>query len=329
MQFTSADLERVESTWQQFVPSSSLQKADPRRFRFDWRSEELETASLIDYRLAAQVHSRAEPLEQLLVCRVEAPDARVWSGRESLDAQSVWMSDGTEVEARWDRSARVRAVVFDHQAAENRARQITGDDRRELRTTGLVPHSAADAQRWERMFAYLDQSLAAGDTDPLLIAELERHALTVTSRRSRRRSRTRCSVRHSTPARLRPCVEHSPTSMRTPISPSRSTMSRPRPTSLHGVCSAHSGALSTSRLLMPCDRRALTVPIGISATETAAPWVRSLGDGASATLPGSPRPTARPMGLRLHCRLRDRERRLCSHRTARRTLRRSPRDIVG
>ncbi len=30
------------------------------------------------------------------------------------------------------------------------------------------------------MFAYLDQSLAAGDTDPLLIAELERHALTVT-----------------------------------------------------------------------------------------------------------------------------------------------------
>lgn len=180
MQFTSADLERVESTWQQFVPSSSLQKADPRRFRFDWRSEELETASLIDYSLAAQVHSRAEPLEQLLVCRVEAPDARVWSGRESLDAQSVWMSDGTEVEARWDRSARVRAVVFDHQAAENRARQITGDDRRELRTTGLVPHSAADAQRWERMFAYLDQSLAAGDTDPLLIAELERHALTVT-----------------------------------------------------------------------------------------------------------------------------------------------------
>ena len=81
---------------------------------------------------------------------------------------------------RWDRSARVRAVVFDHQAAENRARQITGDDRRELRTTGLVPHSAADAQRWERMFAYLDQSLAAGDTEPLLIAELERHALTVT-----------------------------------------------------------------------------------------------------------------------------------------------------
>lgn len=180
MQFTSADLERVESTWQQFVPSSSLQNADPRSFRFDWRAEELETASLIDYRLAAQVHSRAEPQDQLLVCRVDAPDARVWSGRESLDAQSVWMSDGTEVEARWDRSARVRALVFDHHAAESRARQITGDDGRALRLTGLMPHSAAHAQRWERMFAYLDQSLSAGGADELLVAELERHALTLT-----------------------------------------------------------------------------------------------------------------------------------------------------
>lgn len=180
MQFTSADLERVESTWQQFVPSSSLQKADPRSFRFDWRSEELETASLIDYRLAAQVHSRAEPEEQLLVCRVEAPDARVWSGRESLDAESVWMSDGTAVEAKWERAARVRALVFDHESAESRARQITGDDHREFRSTGLMPHSAAAAQHWERMFAYVDQSLGSAGADPLLVAELERHALAVT-----------------------------------------------------------------------------------------------------------------------------------------------------
>lgn len=180
MQFTSVDLERVESTWQQFVPSASLQNADPRSFRFDWRSEELETASFVDYRLSAQVHSRAEPQDQLLVCRVDAPDARVWSGRASLDAEAVWMSDGTEVEARWDRSARVRAIVFDHQAAQSRARQITGDDRRELRTTGLAPHSVMDSQRWERMFAYLDRSLRDGIADDLLVAELERHALIIT-----------------------------------------------------------------------------------------------------------------------------------------------------
>ena len=180
MQFTSTDLAQVESTWQQYVPSSSLQDADPRSFRFDWRSEELGTASLIDYRLTAKVHSRAEPQEQLLVCRVDAPDARVWSGRESLDAGSAWMSDGTEVEARWDRTARVRAFVFDHRAAQARARQITGDDRRELRTTGFVPHSPADARRWERMFEYVDQSVNAGPTDHLLLAELERHALTMT-----------------------------------------------------------------------------------------------------------------------------------------------------
>ncbi|MFJ6531425.1 helix-turn-helix transcriptional regulator [Microbacterium sp. NPDC091662] len=90
------------------------------------------------------------------------------------------MSDGTEVEAKWDRAARVRAVVFDHHSAQRRAQQITGDDRRELRTTGLVPHSATDSQRWERMFAYLDRSLADEGTEPLILAELERHALTVT-----------------------------------------------------------------------------------------------------------------------------------------------------
>jgi AraC-like DNA-binding protein len=180
MQFTSTDVEQVESTWQQFVPSSSLQNADPHDFRFDWRSEELDSATLVDYRLAAQVHSRAEPQEQLLVCRVEAPDARVWSERQNLDAHAPWISDGARVEARWDRSARVRAFVFDHQTAQNRARQITGDDARDLRATGLMPHSATDAQRWERMFGYIDQVLGMSDAEPLLAAELERHAMTMT-----------------------------------------------------------------------------------------------------------------------------------------------------
>lgn len=180
MQFSSADVEQVESTWRQFVPSASLQNADPRSFRFDWRSEELEGATLIDYRLAAQVHSRAEPEDQLLVCRVDARDARVWSGRENLDAHAAWISDGPAVEARWDRAAQVRAFVFDRRAAEARARQITGDDGRELRTTGLRAHSPEDARRWEQMFAYIDQLLATSGGDPLLLAELERHALTMT-----------------------------------------------------------------------------------------------------------------------------------------------------
>ncbi|MDF2506380.1 MAG: hypothetical protein K0Q52_239 [Microbacterium sp.] len=180
MQFTSTDIEQVESTWQQFVPSSTLQDADPRRFRFDWRSEEFGSTALVNYRLAAQVHSKAEPLDQILVCRVDAPDARVWSAREALTAGAPWISDGTRVEAKWDRSADVRALVFDRPAAEERARQLTGDDLLELRMTGLSPHTAVDARRWEAMFAYVDQALAVSSSDPLIAAELERHALMMT-----------------------------------------------------------------------------------------------------------------------------------------------------
>lgn len=180
MRFTSTDIEQVESTWQQFVPSASLQDADPRRFRFDWRSEELGSTALVSYRLAAQVHSKAEPLDQILVCGVDAPDARVWSDRAALTPDSPWISDGTRVEAKWDRSADVRALVFDRPAAEERARQLTGDDLLELRTTGLAPHTAVDARRWDAMFAYVDQALSLSTSDPLIVAELERHALIMT-----------------------------------------------------------------------------------------------------------------------------------------------------
>lgn len=180
MQFTSTDVEQVESTWQQFVPSSSLQNADRRRFRFDWRSEDLRSVALVNYRLAAQIHSRAEPQDQLLVCRVDAADARVWSARQTLDPRSPWISDGARVEARWDRSAHVRAFVIDRPSAQQKARQMTGDDRLELRATGLEPHSAIDARRWEKTFAYVEDVVSSSVAEPLLIAELERHVLTMT-----------------------------------------------------------------------------------------------------------------------------------------------------
>lgn len=180
MQFTSTDVAVVESTWQQFVPSASLQKVDPQRFRFDWRSAELGGTMLVRYDLAAQIHSTAEPHDQLLVCRVDSPGARVWSGREILDAQEPWISDGTQVQAQWHDSARVRALIFDRETAQSLARQLTGDDRTELRVTGLGPRSAAAAGRWEAMFAYLDVSLDGDTDDRVLVAELERHALMTT-----------------------------------------------------------------------------------------------------------------------------------------------------
>lgn len=181
MRFTSHDVGEVESTWRQFVPSAALQGVDPRRFRFDWRSTELGTAALVRYELDARIHSIAEPEDQILVCRVDGPDARIWSGRDVLDARAPWLTDGTRVEAQWDRAATVRALVFDRAEAEARARQLTGDDAIDLRARGLAPVSGVFAERWERMFRYLDEAATENEAEsPLLSAEWERHALMVT-----------------------------------------------------------------------------------------------------------------------------------------------------
>lgn len=181
MRFTSHDVDEVESTWRQFVPSAALQGVDPRHFRFDWRSAELGAATLVRYELAARIHSTAEPEDQILVCRVDGPDARIWSGRDKLDPRAPWLTDGTRVEAQWQQAATVRALVFDRAATECRARQLTGDDTIELRARGLTPVSTALADRWERMFRYLDESARDDEEEsPVLVAEWERHALMVT-----------------------------------------------------------------------------------------------------------------------------------------------------
>ena len=181
MQFTSRNVDDVESTWQQYVPSATLQKVDPLRFRFDWRSADLGTATLVRYDLAAQVHSTAEPHDQLLVCRVDSPDVRVWSKDGDLDASMPWLTDGAPVQARWGAAARVTALVFDRVAAQQRARQLTGDDGIELRATSLAPRSATAAAQWERMFDYLDASADDESVDDRIrLAEFERHALMTT-----------------------------------------------------------------------------------------------------------------------------------------------------
>lgn len=179
MHFTSRDVERVEETWRQFVPTAALQRVDPERFRFDWSSGDLGSVAVIRYDLAAQVQSVAQPEDQLLICRVDAVDAEVESGRDSLDAQQPWLSDGARVRARWHHEAQVRALVIDREAAEARVRQITGDDRLTLRSTNLAPKSEEAGHHWERMFSYVDDSLPHAAGSDIVSAELERHALTV------------------------------------------------------------------------------------------------------------------------------------------------------
>lgn len=180
MRFRSRDVERVEETWQQYVPSAALQRVDPDRFLFDWTSTELGSITLVRYDLAAQVQSVAQPEDQLLVCRVDAPSAELSSGRDVMDASQPWLTDGARVQARWHHSARVRALVVDRKAAQQRLQQITGDDALVLRSTGLAPRDDKAGRQWERTVAYLESSADDDAPDDLLRAELERHALAVT-----------------------------------------------------------------------------------------------------------------------------------------------------
>ncbi len=214
--------------------------------------------------------------------RVDAPDARVWSARHSLTPGAPWISDGTRVEAKWDRSADVRALVFDRPAAEERARQLTGDDGLKLRTTGLAPHSAADARRWETMFAYVDQALALSGSDPLIAAELERHALMMTLSafptsftEALRRPAQRAGARWRSAGRL-------PTSTRTRTCRSRSTMSQLPPTSPREGSSTRSGELSTSLPPRPSAGHDSRAPAETSRTATGARSAMSRAAGVSA-----------------------------------------------
>lgn len=184
MRFRTSDVSRVESTWKQFVPSAVLHDVDPERFRFDWHSADLGGVSLVRYDLAAEVRSTAEPQDQVLVCRVKGPDARVHSDRGDLDAGRPWISDGPRVHARWDAGARVTALVFERDTLSRFARQISGDDDLSIRVADLSPRSAHAAAAWDRMFAYLERSAAAfengGDGDAVLRSELARHAAVTT-----------------------------------------------------------------------------------------------------------------------------------------------------
>lgn len=180
LRFRSQEIERVEETWRQYVPSASLLRVDPARFHFEWASSDLGSLTLVNYELAAEVSSFAEPQSELLACRITSSSAQLTSGRQTMDASRPWLADGARVDARWQHTARVRALVIDRSAAQARVRQITGDDSLVLRASGLSARDATSGRNWERTIDYLDSALEDLPTDGILRAELERHALAVT-----------------------------------------------------------------------------------------------------------------------------------------------------
>ncbi len=170
----------VEQMWRRFAPSARLQRVEPQRFRFDWASADVGGLSVVGYELTASVHSTVAPVDQLMVCRVLSAGAEVWTDTATLDAGQPWATSGDTVRARWNKSARVQAFIFDRALAEPAARQDSGDHTLRLRVRDPRPISPAAGRTWEGAARYVAETLMAGTADPLIEAELRRHALQVT-----------------------------------------------------------------------------------------------------------------------------------------------------
>jgi AraC-like DNA-binding protein len=180
----SRDGQAVEETWRQFVPSAKLHQVDPRTFEFQWTSVALDDFSVVKYELAASVQSAIEPTDEMMACRVAVRDGWVRTPGRELNARLPWLAIDGPTSARWNGRAQVRAFVFPREYAQQYARTASGDDRLILKMTDASPRTPALAEHWERTYHHVMSSLlslaATGESDPLLEAELRRHALRTT-----------------------------------------------------------------------------------------------------------------------------------------------------
>lgn len=178
LRMDSADVADVEEIWRTFVPSASVLRIDPTNFAFRWRSAALSELVIVRYSLTAEVHSRVQPEDQLFACRLVTAEGALRSRRSVIEPGVPWATDSTQVEAEWQGTAEVSALIFDRMRAQALARRITGDELLSLRLTSEHPRSDAAARHWVRAFDYLLTSAMVTEGDELIEAELARHALT-------------------------------------------------------------------------------------------------------------------------------------------------------
>src|SRR5690606_28428694 len=176
----SRDVDDVRKLWTQYVPSSVIEDIDPAQVHFKWVSAEAGGLFAVRYSLAATVSSAVRPKDQVLACHVASPSGWVRGGTTILDPALPWATDGEQVQAHWDGTAEVNALVFDHASAEELARRITGDEALKVRLTDLAPRDGAAARHWTGTVDYVLHSLINGANDALIEANVVRHALVTT-----------------------------------------------------------------------------------------------------------------------------------------------------
>lgn len=180
LRMDSDDVDDVEEIWKTFVPSASLLRIDPENFAFRWRSATLRDVAIVRYSLTAEVHSRVQPEDQLFASRLVAADSELRTRRSIIEPGMPWATDSAQVEAKWNGTAEVSALILDRVGAQELARRVTGDELLSLRLTSVHPRSDLAARQWVRAFDYLLTSAMAldGADDELIEAGLTRHALT-------------------------------------------------------------------------------------------------------------------------------------------------------
>lgn len=181
--FRSTGAEAVEETWQRVVPSARLQRLDPVNSEFEWASADIGGLTVVAYELDATVRSAVRPEDQLMVCRVAAPDGGAWDEEGPLDGRLPWATSNHPINARWEGRGRVHALVFDLEMLKHSAREITGDDQLPGTAWAVRPQSEAAARQWQRTYRYLAESLLADDGSamgPLIEREFRRHAVYTT-----------------------------------------------------------------------------------------------------------------------------------------------------
>lgn len=174
----SDDAADVEEIWKTFVPSASVLRIDPTDFGFRWRSATTNDLSIVRYSLTAEVHSRVQPEDQLFACRLVTAEGSLRSRQTAIEPGMPWATDSVQVEAEWNGTAEVSALIFDRMRAQELARRMTGDELLSLRLTSLHPRSELAARQWLRAFDYLLTTAMSIDVgDELIEAEIARHAL--------------------------------------------------------------------------------------------------------------------------------------------------------
>jgi AraC-like DNA-binding protein len=153
LRFESNDVGAVEETWKGILPNIRVNEIDTDAFRFEWESASMTGFTLVKYELCASVKTVVDEPDLLMVAQVLGSNVRAGIGKSDFDTRIPWLSPG-RANVSWQNNAITRAVMLEREPTQQLARELTGDDRLELRWLGSAPISAQQYSHWNSVMNY-------------------------------------------------------------------------------------------------------------------------------------------------------------------------------